>query len=118
MRKLIAAAFVVALVSSVQAMPLAPPPPDDTLSLVREACGAGMHRVNGVCVRTHARRAASRCARGVTCQTLLRTPWAARVIPGGLFLVRHETTPASAARGTSQGCAALSPSAFPTPWQS
>jgi hypothetical protein len=67
MTKLIATAFAVALVSSVQAMPLAPPAPDDTLTLVREACGAGMHRVNGVCVRTHARRAASRCARGVTC---------------------------------------------------
>jgi hypothetical protein len=26
-----------------------------------------MHRVNGVCMRTHARRAASRCVRGVTC---------------------------------------------------
>jgi hypothetical protein len=67
MTKLIAAAFAVALVSSVQAMPLAPPPADDTITQVREACGAGMHRVNDVCVRTHARRAASRCARGVTC---------------------------------------------------
>jgi hypothetical protein len=67
MTKWIVAAFAVALVSSVQAMPLAPLPSDDSLTLVREACGAGMHRVNGVCVRTHARRAASRCARGVTC---------------------------------------------------
>jgi hypothetical protein len=67
MTKLIAAAFAVALVSAVQAMPLAPPSLDDTLTRAREACGAGMHRVNGVCVRTHARRAASRCARGVTC---------------------------------------------------
>jgi len=67
MMKWIASVFAVALVSSVQAMPLAPPPADDMLTLVREACGAGMHRVNGVCVRTHARRAASRCARGVTC---------------------------------------------------
>jgi hypothetical protein len=56
MTRLIATAFAVALVSSVQAMPLAPPPPDDTLALIREACGAGMHRVNGVCVRTPARR--------------------------------------------------------------
>jgi len=63
--KVIASVFAVTLVSSAQAMPVAPPPPDDTLRLVREACGAGMHRVNGVCVRTHARRAASRCARGV-----------------------------------------------------
>jgi len=69
MTRLIATAFAVALVSSVQAMPLAPPP-DDTLTLVREACGAGMHRVNGVCVRTATRRAAGRaavrCATGMT----------------------------------------------------
>jgi hypothetical protein len=26
-----------------------------------------MHRINGVCVTTHARRAARRCAVGVTC---------------------------------------------------
>jgi hypothetical protein len=41
--------------------------PTEAIVKVREACGAGMHRINGVCVRTHARRAASRCARGVTC---------------------------------------------------
>jgi hypothetical protein len=34
---------------------------------VRHACGPGLHMVNGVCIRTPARRAASRCARGVTC---------------------------------------------------
>jgi hypothetical protein len=56
MTKLIATAFAVALVSSVQAMPLAPPQPDNTLTLVRDACRAGMHRVNGVCVRTPASR--------------------------------------------------------------
>ncbi len=67
MLRLVAAAFASVLAISAQAMPLAPPPADDTVTLVREACGAGMHRVNGVCVRTHARRAASRCARGVTC---------------------------------------------------
>ena len=67
MIRLIAAAFALALASSAQAMPLAPLQSDNTVTLVREACGAGMHRVNGVCVRTHARRAASRCARGVTC---------------------------------------------------
>jgi hypothetical protein len=49
-------------------MPLAPlHQPDQMVTTVREACGAGMHMVNGTCVRTHARRAASRCARGVTC---------------------------------------------------
>jgi hypothetical protein len=61
-------AVTLALVSSVQAMPLVPlQMPDDVVSKVREACGAGMHMVNGVCVRTAARRGASRCARGVTC---------------------------------------------------
>jgi hypothetical protein len=52
----------------VQAMPRAPAQqPDEIVIKVREACGAGMHRVGGVCVRTPARRGASRCARGVTC---------------------------------------------------
>ena len=68
MTRLIAVAFALTLMSSAQAMPLAPiQHPDEPVITVREACGAGMHEVNGVCVRTHARRAASRCARGVTC---------------------------------------------------
>lgn len=68
MMSLIAAAFALALASSVQAMPRAPvQEPQDIIIQVREACGAGMHRVNGVCIRTAARRSASRCARGVTC---------------------------------------------------
>jgi hypothetical protein len=61
-------AVALMLVSSVQAMPLAHlQTQDDMVIKVREACGAGMHRVNGVCIRTAARRGASRCARGVTC---------------------------------------------------
>ena len=61
-------AVTLVLASSVQAMPPAPlQMPDDVVIKVREACGAGMHRVNGVCIRTAARRGASRCARGVTC---------------------------------------------------
>jgi hypothetical protein len=68
MTRLIALAFALTLASSAQAMPLAPLQQlDETVITVREACGAGMHMVNGTCVRTHARRAASRCARGVTC---------------------------------------------------
>ena len=68
MIRLIAAAFALTLASSAQALPtVAPHQPDEVVIKVREACGAGMHRVNGVCMRTHARRAASRCARGVTC---------------------------------------------------
>jgi len=56
------------LATSAQAMPLAPlRQPGDMLIQVREACGAGMHRVNGVCITTPARRAARRCAAGVTC---------------------------------------------------
>lgn len=68
MMRLIVIAVGVALTSSVHALPLtALHQPDQMLTQVREACGAGMHRVGGVCVRTHARRAAGRCARGVTC---------------------------------------------------
>lgn len=39
--------------------------PDSLFTQVREACGAGMHRVGGACVRTPARRAAARCAVGM-----------------------------------------------------
>ena len=70
MVKFVAVAFALALASSAQAFPLRPAPlnqPDATIIQVREACGPGMHRVNGTCIRTPARRAASRCARGVTC---------------------------------------------------
>jgi hypothetical protein len=67
MTRLIALAFALALASSGQALPLAPLHQPSELITVREACGAGMHMVNGVCIRTHARRATSRCARGVTC---------------------------------------------------
>lgn len=68
MIRLLAIAVALALTSSVHALPLtALHQPEQMVSKVREACGVGMHRVNGVCIRTHARRAASRCARGVTC---------------------------------------------------
>ena len=66
MIRLIATAFVVAIGSSAYAMPRAPvQQPDSNIINVREACGAGMHRVNGVCVRTPARRQAARCAAGL-----------------------------------------------------
>jgi hypothetical protein len=68
MTRSIAVVFVLTLASSAQALPPAPlHQPDEMVIEVREACGAGMHRVNGVCVTTHARRAARRCAAGVTC---------------------------------------------------
>ena len=68
MTRSIALVFVLALASSAQALPPVPfHQPDEMVIKVREACGAGMHRINGVCVTTHARRAARRCAAGVTC---------------------------------------------------
>jgi hypothetical protein len=69
MLRLIAVAFALTVASSAQALPPVASfnQPDKLVIPVREACGAGMHMVNGVCVRTHARRAASRCVRGKTC---------------------------------------------------
>ena len=67
MTKWIIGVLALVLASSAFAMPRAPLQSNDVIIKVREACGAGMHRVNGVCIRTPARRAASRCARGVTC---------------------------------------------------
>ena len=53
MMRLIAFAFALTLASFAQAMPLAPlHQPDQMVTTVREACGAGMHMVNGTCVRT------------------------------------------------------------------
>ena len=67
-RTIVVAVFGLALASAAQAVPFAPiHQSNESIITVREACGAGMHMVNGVCIRTHARRAASRCARGVTC---------------------------------------------------
>jgi hypothetical protein len=66
MIRIITCGFVLAVASSAQAIPLAPiQQPDTMITTVREACGAGMHRVNGVCVRTAARRQAVRCATGM-----------------------------------------------------
>ena len=68
MIRLIAVAFALALASSTQAMPPVPlQQPDDTVILVREACGPGRVRVEGVCVaRTtirQTRREVRRCLR-------------------------------------------------------
>jgi len=67
MIRLSALAFVLAIASSAassaQAMPIVPiQQPESIFSQVREACGAGFTRVNGVCVRTPARAAARRGA--------------------------------------------------------
>jgi hypothetical protein len=64
MRKLIAIVFLLGLVSSTQAMPVASIQQlDDLVTPVREACGPGMQRVNGVCRRNTTVRAA--CAAGL-----------------------------------------------------
>ena len=62
MLRLIAVAFALTVASSAQALPpvVSLNQPDTLVTPVREACGAGMHMVNGVCVRTPTRRAASR----------------------------------------------------------
>jgi hypothetical protein len=69
MLRLVAVAFAVTLASSAQALPpvVSLNQPDQLIIAVREACGAGMHMVNGKCLRTPARRAASRYVRGKTC---------------------------------------------------
>jgi len=62
-------ALALALASSAQATPPVPvQQPDEIVIKVREGCGPGMRQTaNGNCIRTPARRRASRCARGVTC---------------------------------------------------
>jgi hypothetical protein len=50
-RLLAVAAFTLAIATSAQAMSLAPlHQPNGMITQVREACGAGRVRVNGVCV--------------------------------------------------------------------
>jgi hypothetical protein len=66
MIRLITVAFALVISTSAPATPLAPlQQPDGMITQVREACGAGMHMVNGTCVRTAARRNAARCAVGM-----------------------------------------------------
>jgi hypothetical protein len=73
MIKLVAVAgFALSVATSAQALTPAPiPQPDRMITQIAAACGAGMTRVNGVCVsRTgvrHTRRAVRRCATGMTC---------------------------------------------------
>ena len=73
MVKLIAvAAFALAVTTPAQAMSPAPLlQPDGMITQVAVGCGVGRTRVNGVCVarttKRQVRRAARRCAVGVTC---------------------------------------------------
>jgi len=64
MLRLIALVFIFAVATSAQAMPLAPAhQPDNMLIQVRDGCGTGMHRVNGRCIATPARRQVRRVVR-------------------------------------------------------
>ena len=66
MIRMIGFVFALFVATSVQATPLVPlQQPDRMVTQVREACGAGMHLVNGQCIRTSARRNAARCAVGM-----------------------------------------------------
>ena len=66
MTRIVAVAFLMAASSTAYAMPRTSlNSPDGFVTTVREACGAGMHMVNGKCVRTAARRQAVRCATGM-----------------------------------------------------
>jgi len=66
MIRLICVIFALAVATSAQAMPVAPlHQADGMITQVREACGAGMHLVNGKCIRTATRRNAARCAVGM-----------------------------------------------------
>jgi hypothetical protein len=69
MIRLIAVAFTLALATGTQAMPITPIQPDSMVTQVREACGAGRHRVGGVCVarttQRQVRRHVRRCATGM-----------------------------------------------------
>jgi hypothetical protein len=63
-RLIAAATFTLAIAASAQAMSPAPlHQPDSMITQVREACGAGRVRVNGVCVARTTIRHARRCAR-------------------------------------------------------
>ena len=63
-RLIAVSAFTLAIATSAQAMSLVPiHQADSMVTQVREACGAGRVRVNGVCVARTTIRHARRCAR-------------------------------------------------------
>jgi hypothetical protein len=64
MIRVLAVIFALAVATSAQATPLAPlRQPDSMITQVREACGAGRVRVNGICVARTTIRQTRRCAR-------------------------------------------------------
>jgi hypothetical protein len=57
------AAFALAVATSAQAITLAPlHQSDNMITQVREACGAGRVRINGICVARTTKRQVRRCA--------------------------------------------------------
>jgi len=57
MIRLIAVVFALTVATAAQATSLAPlQQPDNMIAQARQACGAGMHMVNGRCITTPARR--------------------------------------------------------------
>ena len=57
------AAFALAVATAAQAMSPAPlHQPDGMITQVREACGAGRVRINGICVARTTKRQVRRCA--------------------------------------------------------
>jgi hypothetical protein len=64
MLKLIAVAtFAIAVSTSAQALPVASGQQDGLITQVAYGCGAGMTRINGVCVARATIRKVRRCAR-------------------------------------------------------
>jgi hypothetical protein len=58
------AAFALAVSTSAQAMsPVPLNQPDGLITQIREACGAGRVRINGVCVARTTKRQVRRCVR-------------------------------------------------------
>ncbi len=72
MIRLIAVAFTLALATSAQAMPLTPIQPNDMVTKVREACGAGRHRVGDVCVSNVTARQSAGTSAGVRLECTYR----------------------------------------------
>ena len=69
-RLIATAAFTLVIATSAHAVTPAPlHQTDNVITQVREACGAGRVRINGVCVARTTRRQVRRCARwsGGTC---------------------------------------------------
>ena len=63
-RLIAVATFALAVATSAQAMSPAPlHQPNGLITQVREACGAGRVRINGVCVARTTKRQVRRCAR-------------------------------------------------------